>query len=236
MNIFYKIVKGNGPFYLSSRVVFKDLARIARSSRSLTKHNMPITEPFCRLTCYKTSFFPECIRVWNSLTSTAVNSASIDVFNSQLLILPEFASIVNLSDALQYNKVLKGHNGRLLTQFRLGLSPLRNELFTYNITDNPFCQACGEDVETLSHYMFVCASYTAQRTVFMNNIIALINAININLHLSLDSTDQNVLTRLITCGVYLPNFDYDVVHNVNTSIFNIASSYISATTRFMNNH
>ena len=33
MNIFYKIVKGNGPFYLSSRVVFKDLVRTARSSR-----------------------------------------------------------------------------------------------------------------------------------------------------------------------------------------------------------
>ena len=70
----------------------------------------------------------------------------------------------------------------------------------------------------------------------MNNIIALINAINLNLHLSLDYTDQTVLTRLITCGVHLPNFDYDVVHNVNTSILNIASNYISATTRFMNSH
>ena len=137
-------------------------------------------------------------------------------------------------DIIQYNKVLKGHNGRIVTQFRLGLSPLRNELFTYNITENPFCPTCGDHVETLSHFLFTCVSYSAQRIIFMNDINSLINAVNISSNLSLVFTDLTVLTHLITHGVYLPMADSDTNYLVNSRLFNIVSKYISSTSRFKN--
>ena len=92
----------------------------------------------CRITCYQKSFFPDCIKRWNLLNNEAVNSTSINVSKSNLLSSPHYAHIMHSLEAAQYNNVLKGHNGKM-TQFRLGLSPLRSELFTYNIIENPFC-------------------------------------------------------------------------------------------------
>ena len=131
---------------------------------------MLLVEPNCRISCYKESFFPDCTKIWNTLSNTEVNNTSIDVFKFNLLKLPAFCSKPRQIHTLFYNKVLKGNTGRLITQFRLGLSPLRDELFCYNITDNPFCPACLECVESLSHYIFVCPVYSIQREEMLREL------------------------------------------------------------------
>ena len=175
MSCFYQIAKGTIPLYLNEKISFKPPQ--LRSSRTLSRNNAQIFEPQCRTSCYQKSFFPHCIRVWNSLTNEIVNSTSVSVFSSRLLQLPAFAHSKRSLDSLQYSKVLKGHTGRIVTQFRLGLSPLRNDLFTYNITDNPFCPSCGESLETLSHFLFECPLYSQQRSILLKDLTALITHI-----------------------------------------------------------
>ena len=234
MLLFFQIAKKAAPFYLTNRISFRGQIQ-ERSTRAASRHSMLVKEPRCRLNCYKTSFFPDCIRNWNALTSTIVNCSSIDMFKLHLFAWPSYESpAARSTEILQYNKVLKGHNGKLIIQFRLGLSALKNELFTYNIADNPFCPACGNFVETLSHYLFICASYSAQRTVFMNDMNALIDVVNIYFNLTIDIMDSKVLIHLITHGLCLPMADCEANYFVNSNIFNIVSKYLTSTCRFKN--
>ena len=54
--------------------------------------------------------------------------------------------------------------GEVLIQILLELSPLRSHLFKYNLTDNPFCHACGDFFETTDHYFFECNHYALRST------------------------------------------------------------------------
>ena len=56
---------------------------------------------------------------------------------------------------------------RLITQFRLGLSPLHYDLFSHN---NPFCPGCGEAYETLAHFLLECPAYAELRVILLHNI------------------------------------------------------------------
>jgi len=115
MLLFFQIVRKTAPDYLSNRISLKGQLH-ERSSRSTTRHNMLVTEHCCRLNCYKTSFFLDCIKIWNALTSAVVNATSLCMFKSHLFALPAFALPAARSmDIIQYNKVLKGHNGRIVT-------------------------------------------------------------------------------------------------------------------------
>ena len=232
MLLFFQIAKKTAPLYLTNRISFKDQTH-ERSSRSTSRHNMLIAEPRCRLQCYLNSFFPECARNWNDLTTTVVNCTSVDTFKTRLLALPAYASSATRSiDIMQYNKVLKGHNGKLVTQFRLGLSPLRNELFTYNIIDNPFCPSCGDKIENLNHYLFECDAYSVPRVTLFADLTALCDEISRLYNIVLDLTSQTVFKHLITHGINLPSTDCNMSLNVNLAIFKAFSNYISQTSRF----
>ena len=64
----------------------------------------------------------------------------------------------------------RGFLGKVLIQMRFELSPLRSHLFEYNLTDNPFCLACGDFFETTDHYFFECNHYAAQRRLLLKDI------------------------------------------------------------------
>ena len=57
-----------------------------------------------------------------------------------------------------------GFYGRVLTQIKMKPSKLNNDLFLYNITDNPFCPKCFHSVEDPRHYFLECNSYSIHRT------------------------------------------------------------------------
>ena len=132
--------------------------------------------------------------------------------------------------------MLKGHNGKIVTQFRLGFSPLRSELFTYNIIDNPFCPICGDEIENLKHFLFDCVKYCEPREILAIKITALLNGINQLYNPAedhLDPTSQTVVTHILLHGFNLPSIDCDLNKNINLEIFAIFSSYISQTARFV---
>ena len=54
-----------------------------------------------------------------------------------------------------YSKMCHGRTGRLITQFHLGLSPLHFDLYSCNISPNPFCPSCDGEIETINHFFLI---------------------------------------------------------------------------------
>ena len=82
---------------------------------------------------------------------------SISIFKSNILkfIRPK-------PNDVYYCHNLKGI--RLLTRLRLGLSYLREHKFKHSFQDclNPLC-FCGNEIETSTHYLLHCPTYTNKR-------------------------------------------------------------------------
>ena len=66
-----------------------------------------------------------------------------------------------------------GFLGKIFTQIKLNLSPLKSQLFKYNLTDNPFCPSCGDSVETPIHYFIECSTHRANRQIMIQNLLKL---------------------------------------------------------------
>ena len=226
---FFLLCNASGPSYLLDRVSF--VQGDLRERRSYYfRHNKQVKEQFCRLECAKNSFFPHFGRLWNNLRSDIVNTNSISLFKKNLIPLFGLKPSKNLSHS--YSHICTGKTGKLLTQFRLGLSPLKNDLFRYNIIDNPFCPSCGDEIETLSHFFFKCKSYSAQRVVLLKDITQTIDLLQIELHLGIKVQDESFVLDLLISGTknLLPL--QSTVYKLNENIFRLVSRYISTTKRF----
>src|SRR6476469_7227879 len=131
--------------------------------------------PHCRVVCYQQSYFPSAIKLWNGLPSDLVQSNSIALFKIAI------RQHLNLSSRLSLTRNLKhfssGRLGKILTQIRLGLSPLNYQLFEYNINDNPFCPQCGSHFETAMHYYCVCSHYETDRILLKSVVNILLSCL-----------------------------------------------------------
>ena len=72
------------------------------------------------------------------------------------------------------NNVYYCHNPkgiRLLTRLLLGLSQIREHKFKHSSHDclNSLC-FCGNEIETSTHYLLRCATYTNERITLLNKI------------------------------------------------------------------
>ena len=75
--------------------------------------------------------------------------------------------------------------------FAFGLSHLQEHKFKHNFqhTLNPSC-TCGEDIETLCHYLVHCSLYTNERLAFLNIIQGIDKSI-------LELTDSRIIEVLL---------------------------------------
>ena len=114
-----------------------------------------------------------------------------------------------------------GYYGKILTQIRLGLSPLKIHLFRYQFSDNPFCPSCNNELETISHYFLFCTCYVAPRTVLFEKMIMLI-------------TDWNSMKNIDKMDILIrgENLNSGRQRN-NILIFKAVQLYIQATRRFV---
>ena len=72
------------------------------------------------------------------------------------------------------NSVFNCHNPRgvkLLTRLRVDLIHLREHKFRHGFQDSldPIC-SCGNDIETLVHFLLHCPHYFHERSTFLNTI------------------------------------------------------------------
>ena len=152
------------------------------------------------------------IKEWNYLDPHIKKSKSISIFKSNILkfIRPK------------PNKVYYCHNPkgiRLLTRLLLGLSHLREYKFKHSFQDclNPLCFR-GNEIETSTHYLIHCPTYTNERTTLLNKIKSISCSI-------LNFSDA-VVTKILLFG------DNTLSDSCNTLTLNSTIAYIISTKRF----
>ena len=119
----------------------------------------------------KKSFFPDCISIWNKLPNSAINAANIISFKKEI---NQHFKIENRAEKFTlFYHFHDGFFGKILTQIKLKLSPLNAQLFEYNLTENHFCAACGNTVETSLHFFTECNSYDPYRQILFRNLLIL---------------------------------------------------------------
>ena len=112
-----------------------------------------------------------------------------------------------------------GSTDKIVTQMRLGLSSLRDHLFRYCLTDNPFCRSCLGVIETSVHFLFEYKAYEATR-FFLQELSSYLPFF--------DAYSKDELAMICVSG----SCDLDFDSNFN--IINITGQYISASRRFYN--
>ena len=88
LSLFYNIVKGDTPDYLSDL-----LSRTVNQANNYNLRNANnFTIPRCRLTLYQNSFFPATIHLWNNLPQYIRDSPSKCILKSRLKTLLQQSS------------------------------------------------------------------------------------------------------------------------------------------------
>ena len=158
-------------------------------------------------------FFPSTAIEWNKIEKNSRKSESLNILKKSIL---EFIQ-------LSQNRVYNCHNPKgikLLIRLRVGLSHLREQKFKHSFQDtlNLICN-CGEDIETISHYLLHCPDYLEERKILLNTISCIVpNIFDLN-------NDQ--LTEILLYG----KEDLDNINN--TSILDATINYLIETKRFI---
>ena len=175
---FFRIKHSIAPGYLCERLIQSvEKPRVINYLLRSGHHNVDSIAP--RLEVYETSFFPSTLVAWNELPDNLKTCSNVFQFKKEL---GEYLKTLNVSaevslnhqnSAFQFSFYCTGYYGKILNQIRYGLSPLHMHLFTYNITDNPFCPECHDVVENSSHYFLKCGKYDLARTKMLYSIKAM---------------------------------------------------------------
>ena len=156
---FYKIFVNASPPYLNADLM--DLIRNPKVRDTRRSKEGKLYQPKWKKTKYRASFFLSAIVDWNGLS---VDLVRVDSLNKLKKYLNEKFII---DDRVLFYNTIVGKGTKLLTQIRLGLSPLKAHLFAYNIGENPFCQCCLTHIETSIHYLFECVKFTNERVTYL---------------------------------------------------------------------
>jgi hypothetical protein len=133
--------------------------------------------------------------------------------------------------------------GTILTQMRLGLSPLRGQLFQYNLTDNPFCPHCLTLFENPLHFFLECSGYQPFRGRLLNEMDFLLTEMN-TVYGRNSTTVISKLTNTSRLHILLNGFDSAVLINssdaaditkfnyLNKTLYNSIIKFIKNSKRF----
>ena len=152
----------------------------------------------------------------NDLSEEITKAESIPVFKRKIKI---WLKMVNFSGT---NFDIRDHShrgffGKVLIQMRFELSPLRSHLFKYNLTDNPFCPACGDFFETTDHYFFECSHYAVQRRSLLIDIAGLDGAL----------LSQSEMKKFILFGSSNKNLEQRI--KINKLLFKFVATFLYTT-------
>ena len=196
---FYKIFNKQSPTYLLNIIPASCRSYLARYVENVPSFKV-------RHDFFKNSFFPSTVIEWNKIDKNIRKSESFAIFKKSIL------KSIRSSQSRVYNC----HNPKrikLLTRLRVGLSHLCEHQFKHSFQDtlNPICH-CGEDIETISHYLLHCTDYLHERRTLRNTVSCILpNIFGFN-------NDQ--LTEILLYGK-------EDLHNINnTSILDATINYL----------
>ena len=158
------------------------------------------------------SFFPSTVFELNNFNLKIRNFKTFTAFKKRILKFIRPPS----------NYIFNGHSPKaikLITRLRLSLSHLCEHKFQHSFQDtlNPI-GSCGDDIETVIHYLLHCPNYLDERRTFLDNLAS----IGGNIH----DKNEFQISELLLFGVS-SNSDAS-----NTCILNATIQYILATKRF----
>ena len=214
-NLTYKILNGLTASYMQLHFLQKNALSVekSRSNDVLVAHK-------CKLTSFSNSFFPAQTKFWNNLLPEIRNCKTF--LNFKFKISKKFGNNFLQGDDHFAYSTFSNYYGKILTQIRLGLSPLNHHRFEYKLTDNPFCPTCLEHIGTVDHYFLSCITYLNIRDTLFKNLSNIIS-------------DWSKLNNIEKLTIIVNGYKLNTHHNVtqtNIAIFNVALCYIKQSKRF----
>ena len=212
--MFYKIVNGQTPTYLSDLVPNNNgqptvLLRNRRSQRQIRFNSLR----------FGNSFFPSTIQLWNDLPDDIRQSATLSQFKSTLknTLLSVDPVPVYYSHGSRYSNIIH-------TRLRLGLSGLNSHLHRFNILPSPACKCLNPDESTF-HFFLECPYYSVPRKSLLKTVCYILApGVNPSLVVYLAS---DILIRYLTHG------NNDLSANLNFKVFDAVQKFISDSRRFI---
>ena len=132
---YYRIVNQlDVPSYLSALLP----SFIVSSGSYHLRHNLNFKAFKTKSSMYQQSFFPSCVKLWNSLPDEQKCAPSIDIFKRHLT----SAHIYCPPRPPDYFGYGNRRHSVLLTQLRLGHGLLQQQRFNVGLTNDPSC-TCG---------------------------------------------------------------------------------------------
>ena len=204
---FYKIFRSQSPQYL-----FNIIPTSVRPYKTRNANNIPQFK--VKHNFFKNSFFPSVVIEWNKLDLNIRSSENLFIFKKKLL------KFIRPSGKSHNPKGIK-----LLTRLRLGLSHLREHKFKHGFLDslNPIC-SCGQNIETSTHFLLHCSSYSNERLTFLN-IIVTFSIVTFTYSKILSKNDLKVTETLL-----YGDRSYD--DTKNTLIMNATMEFLFTSKRF----
>ena len=223
--------------YLCERLIQSvEKPRVINYSLRSGRHNVDSIAR--RLKIYETSFFPSTLVAWKVGMNYQTIWKRVQMCSNLKKELGEYLKTLNVSaevslnhqnSTFQFSFYCTGYTyGKIQNQIRYGPSPSHMHLFTYNITDNPFCPECHDVVENSSHYFLKCGKYDPARTKMMYSLKAMLR--DYNLIVNLDTDDAAL--SLILCGLRA-NGDFRILNErINFEVI----TFMSVSKRFSGKH
>jgi hypothetical protein len=177
-----------------------------------------IALPMGRSTGYCNSFMPSSVRLWNGLSRSLKNSASVESLKYQL----------KKTRCRTKNRLYSKFNGSRAinhTRMRLGLSGLKAQRHEYNHVPRPTCDYCGARKEDTMHYFLQCQVFANMRIVLLNGIRTLYRRKNIILDLTRTIVQKELVKHMLKGDDRLSDQE-------NMELFGIVQLYICSSKRF----
>ena len=207
--LFYKMTHNLAPEYLCGLV--PPPAGENHTHRLRSSSNGTLSIPYARTAKYANSFIIKTTRNWNEL----------DIKVRQVSTLNTFKMKIRNSHQPPITAALTGRASVHHTRMRLGLSPLREQLYKFDIIESPNCENCYIESESCIHYFLKCPVFTIQRVKLLSTVCQIM--------------PYNILRQLhresALVNVFLNGSD-QLTMDENLELFETILQYISQTERF----
>ena len=164
---------------------------------------------------FESSFYPNCLKEWNSLASEITESPTVSLFKKRL------SSLIRPSQKPTYG-ILDPKGIAILTQLPVGLSKLNFHKVKHNFQDtvNPMCPV-NDGIEDTEHFLLHYHAYDDLRRDLLGAINEVFQPQNI-LNLS-----NQTLVQILLYG------DGKCTQNQNRNILESTLKFIHTSERFL---
>ena len=209
LTLFYKIINNLTPLYTKEPISPLQQPNYPLRSQDVVGRVRARTEKF------QSSFYPNCISVWNKLDSEIRIAPSVSAFKAKLLsiIRPTAKSLFGIFDPIGLSYLL---------QIRIGLSKLNFHKFKHNFRDtiNPMCST-NDGIEDTEHFVLLCPAFDIQRRDLLTGVSELLRPV-----VQIDTLSNNVLVQ------YLLYSNKELSNDVNKNMIKKTIYFIHKTGRF----